>query len=160
AKLSRESGFCPKCGQEYSFVPSLKPGDVVLGKYEVKGTLAFGGLGWIYLALDTVLSRWVVLKGLLNSKDPTLVALAGKEREFLAAVKHRNIVGIYDFIMAGDEGFIVMEFVNGKTLMTLRRERGPLPAAEAIAYIIDILPAFAYLDEQDLVYCDFKPENA
>jgi len=134
---------------------------VVLGKYEIKGTMAFGGLGWIYLALDTVLSRWVVLKGLLNSKDPNLLAVAVKEREFLAAVKNPSIVGIYDFITQGREGYIVMEYVSGKTLMTLRKERGgPLPAAEAASYILDILPAFSYLAEHGLVYCDFKPENA
>src|SRR5262249_30994824 len=69
AKLARDQGFCPKCGQEYSFIPTLHPGDVVLGKYEIKGTMAFGGLGWIYLAFDTVLARWVVLKGLLNTRD-------------------------------------------------------------------------------------------
>lgn len=161
AKLSRDAGFCPKCGQEYSFIPTLQPGDVVAGKYEIQGTIAFGGLGWIYLALDTVLSRWVVLKGLLNSKDANMVALAVKEREFLAAVKHRSIVGIYDFITHGNEGFIVMEYVNGKTLMTLRKERGePLPVIETISYILDVLPAFGYLADMGLVYCDFKPENA
>jgi serine/threonine-protein kinase PknG len=161
AKLKRDSGYCPKCGQEYSFVPTLKPGDVIAGKYEIKGTIAFGGLGWIYLGLDTVLSRWVILKGLLNSKDPRMIEVAVKEREYLAAVKHPNIVGIYDFIQHGSEGFIVMEYVNGKTLMTLRKERGgPLPVAEAISYVIEILPAFGYLDEAGLVYCDFKPENA
>jgi len=161
AKLTRDRGFCAKCGQEYSFIPTLQPGDIVLGKYEIKGTMAFGGLGWIYLAFDTVLARWVVLKGLLNTRDPALAALAVKEREFLAAVKHPAIVGIYDFIMHGSEGFIVMEYVNGKNLLTLRREHGgPLPPREAIAYILDILPAFGYLDGAGLVYCDFKPENA
>jgi serine/threonine-protein kinase PknG len=161
AKLNREAGFCPKCGQEYDFKPSLSPGDVVAGKYEIKGTIAFGGLGWIYLALDTVLSRWVIMKGLLNSKDPNMVAVAVKEREYLAAVKHPNIVGIYDFISHGTEGFIVMEYVNGKTLMTLRKEKGePLPPAEAVSYVLEILPAFQYLDEMGMVYCDFKPENA
>jgi serine/threonine-protein kinase PknG len=161
AKLTRDAGYCPKCGQEYSFVPSLHPGDVLAGKYEIKGTIAFGGLGWIYLAFDTLLGRWVVLKGLLNSRDPNMVALAVKEREFLAAVKHPAIVGIYDFITAGREGYIVMEYVNGKTLMTLRKERGgPLPPLEAISYILDVLPAFDYLDRAGLVYCDFKPENA
>jgi serine/threonine-protein kinase PknG len=160
-KLTREAGFCRQCGQEYSFRPSLQPGDVVAGKYEIKGTIAFGGLGWIYLALDTVLSRWVVLKGLLNAKDPNMVALAVKEREFLAAVKHPSIVGIYDFINQGREGYIVMEYVNGKTLMTLRKEHGgPLPVLEAASYILHVLPAFAYLDEHGLVYCDFKPDNA
>jgi serine/threonine-protein kinase PknG len=160
-KLSRDAGFCPKCGQEYSFVPALQPDEVIAGKYQIKGTIAFGGLGWIYLAFDTLLSRWVVLKGLLNSKDPGMVALAVKEREFLAAVKHRSIVGIYDFVTSGREGYIVMEYVNGKTLMTLRREHGgPLPPLEAISYILDVLPAFDYLDRMGLVYCDFKPENA
>lgn len=160
AQLKREAGFCPKCGQEYSFVPSLKEGDLVLDKYEIKGTLAFGGLGWIYLALDTVLTRWVTMKGLLNSKDPRMLEVAVAEREFLASVKHPNIVQIFDFITHGDQGFIVMEYVNGKTLMTLRKERGgPLPVAEACSYIAEILPAFDYLDQQGLVYCDFKPEN-
>ena len=158
--LKRDSGFCPKCGQEYSFVPTLKEGDIVAGKYEVKGTVAFGGLGWIYLALDTVLNRWVILKGLLNSKDPHMLEVAVQEREYLAAVKHPNIVGIYDFVSQGSEGFIVMESVNGKTLMDLRKgANGPLPVAEAISYIVEILPAFGYLDEMGLVYCDFKPEN-
>jgi serine/threonine-protein kinase PknG len=158
--LKRDAGFCPKCGQEYSFVPTLKEGDSVAGKYEVKGTVAFGGLGWIYLALDTVLNRWVILKGLLNSKDPHMLAVAVQEREYLAAVKHPNIVGIYDFVTHGAEGFIVMESVNGKTLMQLRKEAGgPLPVAEAISYIVEILPAFGYLDDQGLVYCDFKPDN-
>jgi serine/threonine-protein kinase PknG len=158
--LKRDSGFCAKCGQEYSFVPTLKEGDVVAGKYEVKGTVAFGGLGWIYLALDTVLNRWVILKGLLNSKDPHMLEVAVQEREYLAAVKHPNIVGIYDFVSQGSEGFIVMESVNGKTLMQLRKDaNGPLPVAEAISYIVEILPAFGYLDDQGLVYCDFKPDN-
>jgi serine/threonine-protein kinase PknG len=159
-QLKRDAGFCPKCGQEYSFVPTLNPGDVVADKYEIKGTIAFGGLGWIYLGLDTVLNRWVILKGLLNSKDPRMLEVAVQEREYLAAVKHPNIVSIYDFVNRGAEGFIVMECVNGKTLMSLRKEAsGPLPVPEAISYIVEILPAFSYLDEMGLVYCDFKPEN-
>ena len=81
------------------------------------------------------------------------------ERQFLAAVKHPNIVGIYNFVQQGAEGFIVMEYVGGKTLKHIRQERGPLPAAEAIAYIHRILPAFAYLHQLGLVYCDFKPDN-
>ena len=159
AKLNHEKGFCPMCGQEYSFVPTLKPGDVVGGQYEVKGAIAFGGLGWIYLGWDKTLSRWVVLKGLLNSKDEASAAAALAERQFLAAVKHPKIVGIYNFVTQGKEGYIVMEYVGGKTMKTLRQERGPLPVAEAIAYIHAILPAFGYLEKQGLVYCDFKPDN-
>lgn len=159
SRLSREAGFCPNCGQEYSLIPTLKAGDLVGGQYEVKGPIAFGGLGWIYLAWDRPLSRWVVLKGLLNSKDEASAAAALAERQFLAAVKHPKIVGIYNFVSRDREGYIVMEYVGGKTLKALRQERGPLPVAEAIAYIYGILPSFAYLERMGLVYCDFKPDN-
>jgi len=159
AKVNNEKGFCPQCGQEYSFVPTLKPGDVVAGQYEVKGAIAFGGLGWIYLGWDNILSRWVVLKGLLNSKDAASAQAAVTERQFLAAVKHPKLVGVYNFVTRGTEGYIVMEYVGGKTLKAIRQERGPLPATEAISYIYAILPAFAYMERQGLVYCDFKPDN-
>ena len=155
----REAGFCPACGRPYSFVPSLKPGDLVADQYEVKGCMAYGGLGWVYLAMDTVLNRWVVLKGLLNTSDESAAAAAVAERQFLAAVKHANIVGIYNFVTRGAEGFIVMEFVNGTTVKTVRKQRGPLPPAEAIAYVHRILAAFAYLHAAGMVYCDMKPEN-
>ena len=158
-QLTREKGFCGGCGQRYSFIATLHPGDVVANQYEVKGALAFGGLGWIYLAFDRLLSRYVVLKGLLNTEDVAAAAVAVAERQFLAALKHPNIVGIYNFVQLGTEGFIVMEYVGGKTLRDIRRARGPLPAAEAIAYIHRILGAFAYLHQMNLVYCDFKPEN-
>ncbi len=157
--LKREKGFCPQCGHKYSFIPSLTRGDVVSGQYEVKGAIAYGGLGWIYLGFDITLSRYVVLKGLLNTEDASSAAVAVAERQFLASVKHGNIVGIYNFVNHGAEGFIIMEYVGGKTLKDIRKERGPLPVAEAIAYIHRILSAFAYLHSLGLVYCDFKPDN-
>ncbi|MGC2661972.1 MAG: tetratricopeptide repeat protein [Bryobacteraceae bacterium] len=157
--LRREAGFCGKCGQRYAFTPTLKPGDVIAGQYEVKGALAYGGLGWIYLGFDSILGRYVVLKGLLNAHDESSAAAAVAERKFLAAVKHPNIVGIYNFVQHGAEGFIVMEYVGGKTIKLIRQERGPLPPAEALAYIHRILGAFSYLHRQGFVYCDFKPDN-
>ncbi len=157
--VKREKGFCPACGQKYSFIASLKPGDRVAGQYEVKGAIAFGGLGWVYLGYDLVLSRYVVLKGLLNTEDASSAAVAVAEKQFLASVKHANIVGIYNFVSHGVESFIVMEYVGGKTLKDIRKENGVLPVAEAIAYIHRILSAFSYLHGQNLVYCDFKPDN-
>ena len=159
AKVNRPKGFCPQCGQEYNFVPSLKAGDVLNGKFEIKGPLAFGGLGWIYLAYDAVLSRWIVLKGLLNTKDEAAAAAAVAERQFLAAVKHPKIVGIYDFIQRGNEGYIVMEYVGGRMIESILKEKGVLPVEEAISYILGILPAFSYLHANQFVYCDFKPAN-
>jgi serine/threonine-protein kinase PknG len=159
AKVSRTKGFCGQCGQEYNFIPSLKTGDVVNAKFEIKGAIAFGGMGWIYLGWDKILNRYVVMKGLLNAKDEAAAANAVAERQFLAAVKHPKIVGIYDFVNHGSEGFIVMEYVGGVAIGSLLKQKGVLPVEEAISYILGILPAFSYLHANGFVYCDFKPDN-
>jgi len=163
-------GFCRNCGTRFSFSPKLEPGDLVVGQYEVLGCLAFGGLGWIYLARDhNVSDRWVVLKGLLNTGDADAMAAAVAERQFLAQVEHPNIVRIYNFVQHADRrtgesaGYIVMEYVGGKSLKQIlqdaRSSGGSVPLAHAIAYAIEVLPALGYLHDRGLVYCDFKPDN-
>ncbi len=164
----RTEGFCAKCRNPFSFTPKLKPGDLVGGQYEVAGCLAHGGLGWIYLARDrNVSNRWVVLKGLLNSGDADALAAAIAERQFLAQVEHPLIVEIYNFVTHEDAGYIVMEYVGGTSLKSLLKDRmqkaggryDPLPVDQAIAFIVEILPAFQYLHDLGLVFCDFKPDN-
>jgi serine/threonine-protein kinase PknG len=163
-------GFCRNCGTRFSFTPKLTAGELVAGQYEVLGCLAFGGLGWIYLARDrNVSDRWVVLKGLLNTGDADAMAAAVAERRFLAQVEHPNIVRIYNFVQhAGyrtgeTAGYIVMEYVGGKSLKQIlleaRQGGGSVPVEHAIAYAIEVLPALGYLHDRGLVYCDFKPDN-
>src|SRR5215469_13546333 len=163
-------GFCPNCGNKYSFSPKLRQGELVAGQYEVLGCLAHGGLGWLYLAMDRNLSnRWVVLKGLLNTTDPAAVEAAVAERRFLAEVEHPSIVGVYNFVQHADQatgeqaGYIVMEYVGGQSLRQLllerRRAGESLPLPVALAYMIEVLPALGYLHGRGLVYCDFKPDN-
>lgn len=130
------------------------------GKYEIKKMVGKGGMGAVFLAYDKVLKRDVVIKALLSSDDPDEVEAAVREREFLAAIKHPNIVSIYDFVSKGNEGYIVMEYVPGQTLFQLMESHSePFHPAEAIKYILGILPAFSYLAKLGLVYCDFKPQN-
>jgi serine/threonine-protein kinase PknG len=164
----RTEGFCAKCRNPFSFVPKLAPGDLVGGQYEVAGCLAHGGLGWIYLARDrNVSNRWVVLKGLLNSGDADALAAAIAERQFLAQVEHPLIVEIYNFVTHDGAGYIVMEYVGGTSLKSLLKSRmqaaggryDALPVDQAIAFIVEILPAFQYLHDLGLVFCDFKPDN-
>ncbi|WP_424887450.1 tetratricopeptide repeat protein [Streptomyces sp. XH2] len=170
----RTEGFCTKCGHPYSFVPKLRAGDVVHGQYEVAGCLAHGGLGWIYLAIDRAVSdRWVVLKGLLDTGDEDALAVAVSERRFLAEIEHANIVRIYNFVEHLDQrtgsldGYIVMEYVGGRSLKEIanaRRtpdgRRDPLPVAQACAYGIEALEALGHLHSRNLLYCDFKVDNA
>ncbi|MFV0495256.1 serine/threonine-protein kinase PknG [Mycobacterium sp.] len=160
-------GWCPHCGSSYSFVPQLHPGDTVAGQYEVKGCVAHGGLGWIYLAVDhNVNDRPVVLKGLVHSGDAEAQAIAMAERQFLAEVVHPSIVQIFNFVEHNDKngdpvGYIVMEYVGGQSLKhgTKKGKSQRLPVAEAIGYILEILPALGYLHSMGLVYNDLKPEN-
>ncbi|WP_330258886.1 serine/threonine-protein kinase PknG [Streptomyces murinus] len=170
----RTEGFCTKCGHPYSFVPKLKAGDIVHGQYEVAGCLAHGGLGWVYLAVDRAVSdRWVVLKGLLDTGDQDAMAAAISERRFLAEIEHANIVRIYNFVEHLDQrtgsldGYIVMEYVGGKSLKeianarrTLDGRRDPLPVEQACAYGIEALEALGHLHSRNLLYCDFKVDNA
>ncbi|MDV6012538.1 tetratricopeptide repeat protein [Haloechinothrix sp. LS1_15] len=166
-------GTCENCGTPYSFSPRLQPGEVVGGQYEVLGALAYGGLGWIYLAQDrNVNDRWVVLKGLIDTGDPTATAAAVNETRFLAEVEHPNIVKIYNFVEHEDPrtghsvGYIVMEYVGGQSLRQLALERHraagrpeSLPVGQVIAYGLEILPALGYLHSRGLLFCDLKPDN-
>ncbi|MEU9147522.1 tetratricopeptide repeat protein [Streptomyces sp. NPDC048349] len=170
----RTEGFCTKCGHPYSFVPKLRAGEVVHRQYEVAGCLAHGGLGWVYLAVDRAVSdRWVVLKGLLDTGDEDAMAAAISERRFLAEIEHSNIVRIYNFVEHLDQrtgsldGYIVMEYVGGKSLKEIANERrrpdgrrDPLPVEQACAYGIEALEALGHLHSRGLLYCDFKVDNA
>ncbi|MFD1828065.1 tetratricopeptide repeat protein [Streptomyces desertarenae] len=170
----RAEGLCPRCGHPYSFVPRLRPGDVVRDQYEVVGCLAHGGMGWIYLAVDHAVSgRWVVLKGLLDTGDRDATAAAISERRFLAEIEHPSIVRIHNFVEHPDprtgrpEGYIVMEYVGGRSLGEIANSRrtpdgrrDPLPVEQACAYGVEALEALGHLHGRGLLYCDFKPDNA
>jgi serine/threonine-protein kinase PknG len=196
ARVNRMNGFCPQCSEAYDFRPGLKAGDIVASKYEIRGPIGLGGMGWIYLGFDLVLKRWVVLKGVLNEKDPEAAAAAIAERQFLAAVKHPNIVAIYDFVSQGSQGYMVLEYVGGRTLDAIRGDfdlvdllspddgkvikagvlrkdispqdkalvprvikYGALPPEQAIAYLMELCPAFAYLHASGFTHNDMKPDN-
>jgi serine/threonine-protein kinase PknG len=160
---AQSEGDCPNCGSPYSFLPQLGPGDKVAGQYEIKGCIAHGGLGWVYLAVDhNVNERPVVLKGLVHSGDAEAQAIAMAERQFLAEVTHPSIVKIFNFVQHPDKhgepvGYIVMEYVGGRSLKQVKGHK--LPVAQAIAYMMEILPALGYLHSIGLAYNDLKPEN-
>ena len=164
----RTAGFCRKCGAPFSFEPMLRAGELVAGQYEVAGCIAHGGMGWVYLARDrNVSDRWVVLKGLLNAGDGDAMAAALAERRFLAEVEHPNIVKIFNFVQHESSGYIVMEYVGGRSLKQIlaarRQDNGgepdPLPPTQAIAYMLEVLPALGYLHQLGLLFCDFKIDN-
>jgi serine/threonine-protein kinase PknG len=168
APEGRLKGVCSQCRHRFDFEPKLHAGAIVGGQYEVAGCLAHGGLGWIYLARDRAVNgRWVVLKGLLDAGDEAAMRVAVAERQFLAELSHPNIVGIFNFVTDRGSGYIVMEYVGGRSLKQMLSQRraanggvaDPMPVQEALAFVLAILPAFSYLHSRALLYCDFKPDN-
>jgi len=162
------SGTCVACSSPFNFRPQLRPGELVSGQYEVQGCLAHGGLGWVYLAIDrNVSDRWVVLKGLQNPMDFEAHVVALAERQFLSEMAYPGIVKIHNFVKhaaAGREaaaGYIVMEYVGGRSLKKMLDVPAPdrIPVVEAIAYLMEVLPALDYLHSFGLAYNDLKPDN-
>ncbi|WIX92636.1 serine/threonine-protein kinase [Amycolatopsis sp. DG1A-15b] len=159
-------GFCEQCGKRFSFLPKLKRGDRIGDRYDVIGCFARGGLGWVYLATDIALAgQHVALKGVINSGNATLRAMARVERDVLVRLDHPNIVRISDFVEHPPPGggepdtYLVMEYVGGRSLRDLLKQ-GPLLRAEhVIVYGRAILGALDYLHGEGLLYCDMKPEN-
>jgi serine/threonine-protein kinase PknG len=164
-------GFCPKCGRPFSFLPSLRNGDLVAGQYKVIGCFARGGVGWVYLAEDRNLDgNLVVLKGLIDTGDS---ALAATERRALTMMDHPNIVRIFNFVTHPDpragepREYIVMEYIDGLVLSDVQRQAAegdtplgePLRVEHVIVCGLQILSAFDYLHGRQLLYCDMKPAN-
>lgn len=154
-------------------LPRLKPGDWVGDQYEIQGVIAYGGMGWIYIGRDhNVSERWVVFKGLLDTNREESLEVARAEKEFLAQVTHPGIVNIYNFVIdhnpahhsanqPGDADYIVMEYVGGPSLRTVRNSNPGhvLDVTLAIGYILEVLPALDHLHSLGLAYNDLKPEN-
>ncbi|MET8997307.1 tetratricopeptide repeat protein [Amycolatopsis sp. NPDC004169] len=159
-------GFCEHCGERFSFLPKLHRGERIGDRYDVLGCFARGGLGWVYLAADTALGgQHVALKGVINSGNAVLRAMARVERDVLVRLDHPNIVRVNDFVEHPAPGggepdtYLVMEYVGGRSLRDLLKQ-GPPPRVEhVIVYGRAILGALDYLHGEGLLYCDMKPEN-
>ncbi|RNG16695.1 serine/threonine-protein kinase [Streptomyces botrytidirepellens] len=168
------AGFCPRCRHPFDFTPRLRPGDLLGDQYKVIGCVAYGGLGWVYLAEDTQLDRQpVAIKGLINNEDEAALRAAVEERRYLTMLDHPGIVRIINYVTQPEPGsdrltgYIVMEFVGGMTLAQIRDciadamppYDGPRLYEHILAYGCLVLRAVGYLHGERLLYCDLKPSN-
>jgi len=137
----------------------LSPG-TNLGPYEITAPIASGGMGEVYRARDTRLSRDVALKVLTDnvSPDAELEARFREEARLLASVNHPNIVAIYDVGTMKDVSYVVFELVEGETLRR-RLASGALAPAAALDYARQIAEGMAAAHERGIVHRDLKPEN-
>ena len=167
----RAEGFCPRCGSRFSFRPLLAPGVLVGdGQFKVEGAIAHGGLGWVYRAWDCWVSRWVVLKGLIDPDDPDSRQAEVAELAALADANHPNIVTVLTVVRhphphtGRDVDYIVMECLSGRSLKQLRQERPAddpyLPVDHVCGFALEVLAALDHLHvKRGLVYCDMSADN-
>ena len=134
---------------------------VLSGRYEIESELGHGGMAQVFLGTDRVLGRQVAVKvlGSQFAGDESFVARFRREAQSAAALNHPNVVNVFD--TGSDDGthFIVMEYVEGKTLAEVIREEGPLLPERAAEIIEAATSALAFAHDAGIVHRDVKPGN-
>ena len=130
-------------------------------RYVAQRLIARGGMAEVYLAHDQLLDRQVALKVLFPeyARDPSFVERFRREAQAAANLNDKNIVGIYDWGQEQGTYFIVMEYVDGRSLREILNEQGPLPAKQAAEIGAEIASALGYANAKGVVHRDVKPGN-
>ena len=129
-------------------------------RYTIESVLGKGGMGEVLLATDTRLNRKVAIKRILGSaaRSKTAVSRFLTEAQSIAALNHPNIVQIFDYGRAKDGPFLIMEFVEGSSLLE-KCHQGPVPLDEAVDVICQVCQGLTKAHAANIVHRDIKPAN-
>ncbi|MBK8618530.1 MAG: serine/threonine protein kinase [Anaerolineales bacterium] len=139
----------------------MEEGTLLNNRYQLLEKLGSGGMADVFRARDPVLDRIVAIKVLRKdySSNPDFQSNFRMEARAAANLSHPNIVTVHDFGFADNLLFIVMEFIPGKDLKQLIRERGRFTVEAGIPLIIQACAGLGYAHRAGLVHCDVKPHN-
>lgn len=139
----------------------IAKGQRINDRYEIEKLIGEGGMANVYLARDTILDRRVAVKVLRGdlAGDEKFVRRFQREALSASSLSHPNIVEIYD--VGEDEGnfYIVMEYIEGKTLKQLIKKRGVLSLSETMDIMLQLLDALASAHDSYIIHRDIKPQN-
>jgi serine/threonine-protein kinase len=131
-----------------------------VGDYQVVGILGAGGMGQVYKVRNVISDRVEAMKVLLPDlvNQPDLADRFLREIKVQASLVHPNIAGLHTAVRVDNQLLMLMEFVEGVTLDQKLKD-GPLPAAEAVNYVMQVLAALDYAHAHGVVHRDIKPGN-
>jgi tRNA A-37 threonylcarbamoyl transferase component Bud32 len=133
----------------------------LLGRYELGRVLGSGGMAEVFEGHDQLLDRRVAIKVLhpQYARDPSFVERFKREARAAASLAHPCVVGVYDTGEQNGTHFIVMEFVEGRTLADVLEQGGPLEPRRALRIAVDVCAALTAAHTRGLIHRDVKPGN-
>ncbi|HEY8176167.1 MAG TPA: protein kinase [Gemmatimonadaceae bacterium] len=143
-------------------VPMLEPGQTLGNRYEIKSVLGVGGMGMVYKANDKELGEAVAIKTLkpeMMSTNSNALERFKSEIKLARRISHRNVVRTYDLGEIGGLYYLTMEFVEGKSLKDLVKERGRLPASVVLPIAKQLCRALEVAHDEGVIHRDIKPQN-
>lgn len=144
------------------FHPDSLPGTVLDGKYEVLNLLGAGGMSVVYKARDTLLNRFVAIKVLLGNRSHDSRAFQRFRQEARAAISldHPNIIRTYEFqFRDGEQPYLVMEFLEGQSLLDVIKEERALNAKRGLDLMWQACDALKHAHKKGIIHRDLKPSN-
>jgi serine/threonine protein kinase len=137
----------------------LSEGEVV-GQYQIVSQLGQGGMATVYKAYHAKLDRYVAIKVLHPAfqEDPNFLTRFEREAQIVAKLEHPNIVPVYDYSEHQGQPYLVMKFLQGRTLKNILREK-PLPLAEIVRLMSAVGSALTYAHDMGVLHRDIKPSN-
>ena len=139
----------------------INKGQMLAGRYQIIRTIGEGGMANVYLAHDTILNREVAVKVLRGdlADDEKFVRRFQREAISASSLIHPNIVEMYDVGEDNGNYYIVMEYINGRTLKSLIKKRGALTLPEVIDIMLQLTSAIACAHDSYIIHRDIKPQN-
>jgi hypothetical protein len=144
-----------------TILPTVRVIGTTVGNYEVQRLIAEGGMGKVYLAVHGGIGRQAAIKVLSSgdAADPEIVSRFITEARAANAIRHPNIVDIYDSgVIAGGSPYIVMEYLEGETLRQVL-DRGPVRLCDMVDWGCQVAEALAAAHAHGVIHRDLKPDN-